>query len=90
MHFDPEIIVNAGSSGRILTDSFSVLYSVTNDEAFSQLINKTSTDIHTEEPFDTSLVSAYLMANTVRPICMQSHVHCGYRIVYFNVTIIDR
>ncbi len=55
LKFSPEIVVNAGSSGRHLTDKFPITYSVASEEAFSEIINRSAV-VGIEEPFDASLV----------------------------------
>ncbi len=71
MKFSPEVVVNVGSSGRRLTDSFSVMYSVKSEEAFSQLINETSPNIHSEELFDMFLVSGYKNSNFLKAFIVE-------------------
>ncbi len=55
LKFSPEIVVNAGSSGRHLTDKFPITYSVASEEAFAEIMSR-SAAVGIEEPFDASLV----------------------------------
>lgn len=83
LNFSPEIIVNAGSSGRRLTESFSLMYSVPNEEAFSQLVNETSSKIHTEEPFDMSLVSSYVATELLKMFFGEIGIRHDYNYVVY-------
>ena len=54
MKFSPEIVVIAGSSGSgLLAEEFSMTYSVTSEEKYIALINKSLITVGIEEPFNS-------------------------------------